>query len=101
MNRGWQQLQERLLSTATIIRRGNTFARQPNIWLWALAFLHIHALMPRERRAGYAICRTADLTAWEYVPDHRGETVYNTETREAAEITTPGITLKTQPLSPR
>ncbi|AWF19048.1 putative tail fiber assembly protein [Escherichia coli] len=46
MNRGWQQLQERLLSTATIIRRGNTFARQPNIWLWALAFLHIHALMP-------------------------------------------------------
>ncbi len=36
------------------------------------------------------ICRTADQTAWEYVPDHRGETVYNTETREAAEITTPG-----------
>ncbi|MCG4668197.1 tail fiber assembly protein, partial [Escherichia coli] len=40
---------------------------------------------PGERRAGYVICRTADLTAWEYVPDHRGETVYNTETREAAE----------------
>ena len=45
---------------------------------------------PGERRSGYVICRTADLTAWEYVPDHRGETVYNTETREAAEITTPG-----------
>ncbi len=45
---------------------------------------------PGERRAGYAICRTADLTAWEYVPDHRGETVYNTETGEPQEITAPG-----------
>ncbi|WP_340619679.1 tail fiber assembly protein [Xenorhabdus siamensis] len=37
---------------------------------------------PGESKAGYAICRTADLSAWEYVADHRGETVYNTKTRE-------------------
>ncbi|WP_164723551.1 tail fiber assembly protein, partial [Escherichia coli] len=45
---------------------------------------------PGERRAGYAICRTADLTAWEYVPDHRGEIVFSTETGESKEITAPG-----------
>jgi len=33
--------------------------------------------VPPEVRTDYAICRTQDLTAWEYVPDHRGKTVYN------------------------
>ncbi|OEN68949.1 tail fiber assembly protein, partial [Escherichia coli] len=28
--------------------------------------------------------------SWEYVPDHRGEIVYNTETGDAKEITAPG-----------
>lgn len=32
---------------------------------------------PGEARAGYAICRTQDLTAWEYIPDHRGKKVYS------------------------
>lgn len=32
--------------------------------------------VPGEARAGYAICRTKDLTTWEYIPDHRGKTVY-------------------------
>ncbi|WP_342353472.1 tail fiber assembly protein [Xenorhabdus cabanillasii] len=41
---------------------------------------HSCADAPGESKAGYAICRTADLSAWEYVADHRGETVYNTET---------------------
>ncbi|HEB1540014.1 TPA: tail fiber assembly protein [Escherichia albertii] len=45
---------------------------------------------PGTHKAGYAICRSADLNSWEYVPDHRGETVYNTETGEAKEITVPG-----------
>lgn len=45
---------------------------------------------PGAVREGYAICRTADLAAWEYVPDHRGETVYSTETGESQEITAPG-----------
>ncbi|HFS3680972.1 TPA: tail fiber assembly protein [Escherichia coli] len=34
---------------------------------------------PGTHKAGYAICRSVDLNSWEYVPDHRGETVYSTE----------------------
>ncbi|ENE0620325.1 tail fiber assembly protein [Escherichia coli] len=45
---------------------------------------------PGTYKAGYAICRSADLNSWEYVPDHRGEIVYNTETGDAKQITTPG-----------
>ncbi len=32
---------------------------------------------PGEIKKGFAIFRSADLTAWEYIPDHRGETVYS------------------------
>ncbi|EAM8616084.1 tail fiber assembly protein [Salmonella enterica] len=42
---------------------------------------------PGDKKEGFAICRTADFTAWEYVADHRGETVYSTETGEALAIT--------------
>ncbi len=35
---------------------------------------------PISKKDGFAVCRTADLTGWEYVADHRGETVYSTET---------------------
>ncbi|EBS2937773.1 tail fiber assembly protein [Salmonella enterica subsp. enterica serovar Poona] len=45
---------------------------------------------PGESKEGSAICRTADFTAWDYVADHRGETVYSTETGEALAITAPG-----------
>lgn len=45
---------------------------------------------PGEAKAGSAICRTADFTSWEYVADHRGETVYSTETGEKISITAPG-----------
>ncbi|HCN2480972.1 TPA: tail fiber assembly protein [Escherichia coli] len=45
---------------------------------------------PGAYKAGYAICRSADFNSWEYVPDHRGEIVYNTETGDAKEITAPG-----------
>ena len=45
---------------------------------------------PGIHKAGYAICRSMDLNSWEYVPDHRGEIVYNTETGDAKEITAPG-----------
>ncbi|UCS17549.1 UNVERIFIED_ORG: tail fiber assembly protein [Hafnia paralvei] len=41
---------------------------------------------PGEAKTGSAICRTADLKAWEYVADHRGETVYSTETGEEVSI---------------
>ncbi|EFA9624881.1 tail fiber assembly protein [Escherichia coli] len=45
---------------------------------------------PGTHKAGYAICRSADFNSWEYVSDHRGEIVYNTETGDAKEITAPG-----------
>lgn len=45
---------------------------------------------PGESKEGSAICRTADFTAWEYVADHRGETVYSTETGEPEIVSLPG-----------
>lgn len=59
---------------------------------------------PGIHKAGYAIFRSADLNSWEYVPDHRGETVYNTETGEPKEITAlgdyPENTTTIAPLTP-
>ncbi|MCN6971273.1 tail fiber assembly protein [Escherichia coli] len=45
---------------------------------------------PGESKEGFAIRRTDDFTAWEYVADHRGETVYSTKTGEAVIISAPG-----------
>ena len=45
---------------------------------------------PGSYKTGYAICRSADFNSWEYVPDHRGEIIYSTETGESKEITAPG-----------
>ncbi|MFR3778059.1 MAG: tail fiber assembly protein [Enterobacter sp.] len=45
---------------------------------------------PGESKKGFAICRTADFTTWEYVADHRGETVYSTETGESVIVSLPG-----------
>ncbi|MFA8119860.1 tail fiber assembly protein [Escherichia coli] len=45
---------------------------------------------PGENRKGYIICRTEDLRSWEYIPDHRGDTVYNIETGEPEIITVIG-----------
>ncbi|HDP0189794.1 TPA: tail fiber assembly protein [Salmonella enterica subsp. enterica serovar Concord] len=45
---------------------------------------------PGESKEGFAICRTADFTTWEYVADHRGETVYSTETGESLLVSLPG-----------
>ncbi|MCC7964179.1 tail fiber assembly protein [Escherichia coli] len=45
---------------------------------------------PGTHKAGYAICRSVDLNSWEYVPDHRGEVVYSTETGDTKEITVQG-----------
>ena len=35
---------------------------------------------PGPYKTGYAICRSEDFNSWIYVPDHRGEIVYSTET---------------------
>jgi len=45
---------------------------------------------PVEKKEGYAVCRAASLDGWEYVADHRGETVYDTETGQPVNITVPG-----------
>ncbi|EBL2006179.1 tail fiber assembly protein [Salmonella enterica] len=45
---------------------------------------------PVEEKDGFAVCRKASLDGWEYVADHRGETVYDTETGQPVDITSPG-----------
>ncbi|MEG5860723.1 tail fiber assembly protein [Enterobacter asburiae] len=45
---------------------------------------------PGESKEGFAICRKADFTAWEYIADHRGETVYSTETGKSEVVSVPG-----------
>ncbi|EFN8263350.1 tail fiber assembly protein [Escherichia coli] len=45
---------------------------------------------PVEEKEGFAVCRAASLDGWEYVADHRGETVYDTETGQPVNITAPG-----------
>lgn len=42
---------------------------------------------PLDEKVGFAICRAASFDGWEYVADHRGETVYDTETGQPVEIT--------------
>ncbi|MFW7207616.1 MULTISPECIES: tail fiber assembly protein [Enterobacter] len=39
---------------------------------------------------GFTICRTSDLSAWEYLADHRSETVYSTKTGQRVTISLPG-----------
>lgn len=45
---------------------------------------------PLAEKNSYVVCRNTQLTGWEYLPDHRGETVWNVKTGEAIEITAPG-----------
>ncbi|MDN0805718.1 tail fiber assembly protein [Escherichia coli] len=45
---------------------------------------------PGESKTGFAICRTADLSSWEYITDHRGQTVYSIETMQQVEVTALG-----------
>ena len=45
---------------------------------------------PVEEKDGFAVCRKVSLDGWEYVADHRGETVYDTETGQPVNITAPG-----------
>lgn len=45
---------------------------------------------PLDAKDGFAVCRAASLDGWEYVADHRGETVYDTATGQPVYITLPG-----------
>ncbi len=52
-------------------------------------------------KAGFAVCRTASLDGWEYLPDHRGETVYSTVNGQAVGIDAPGdYSAQITPLAP-
>lgn len=45
---------------------------------------------PVEEKDGFAVCRKVSLDGWEYVADHRGETVYDTKTGQPVDVTAPG-----------
>lgn len=45
---------------------------------------------PLKARKGFAVCRSLMGDGWEYLPDHRGETVWNTQTGEPETVTLPG-----------
>jgi hypothetical protein len=45
---------------------------------------------PGAPKKGFAICRNNDLERWEYIADHRGETIYNTLTAQPVKITVLG-----------
>lgn len=59
---------------------------------------------PVDEKAGFAICRKVSFDGWDYVIDHRGETVYDTETGQPVEITElgdyPASVTTIQPLTP-
>lgn len=56
---------------------------------------------PGESKTGFAICRTEDLSSWEYVNDHRGQTVYDIETMQQVEVTDLGdYPTGTTPIAP-
>lgn len=41
---------------------------------------------PGDEKEGFAVCRTADNGGWEYITDHRGEVVYDTQTGQRIDI---------------
>lgn len=45
---------------------------------------------PGDHREGFALIRNNDATGWDYIADHRGETVYSTETGEAVYVSSLG-----------
>ncbi|ENH0087501.1 tail fiber assembly protein [Escherichia coli] len=59
---------------------------------------------PGNKKDGFAIRRNADLTGWELVPDHRGETVYSTDTGNPVTVSQlgeyPEATTPTAPSTP-
>ena len=41
---------------------------------------------PGDEKEGFAVCRTADNSGWEYITDHRGEVVFDTQTGQRIDI---------------
>lgn len=59
---------------------------------------------PIAEKDGFAVCRTLNLDGWEYVTDHRGETVYDKHTGQPVEMTSlgdyPGSMITIAPSTP-
>ncbi|EFO0123411.1 tail fiber assembly protein [Escherichia coli] len=59
---------------------------------------------PVVEKAGFAVCHKASLDGWDYVTDHRGETVYDKQTGQPVEITElgdyPASATTIKPLTP-
>ncbi|OVZ81105.1 tail fiber assembly protein [Yersinia kristensenii] len=47
---------------------------------------HAYLDEPLKAKKGFAVCRTINGEGWEYVADHRGETVFSTKTGEKINI---------------
>ncbi|EKB2777746.1 tail fiber assembly protein [Escherichia coli] len=45
---------------------------------------------PPDGKDGFAICRMTGQAGWEYVVDHRGELVFDTQTGQTVKVTRPG-----------
>lgn len=45
---------------------------------------------PLAAKSGYVVCRNSKLNGWEYLADHRGETVWSTKTGESMQVTALG-----------
>lgn len=45
---------------------------------------------PLTAKSGYVVCRNNKLNGWEYLADHRGETVWNIKTGAKIQISAPG-----------
>lgn len=56
---------------------------------------------PPPVKKGFAVCRKANNAGWEYLPDHRGETVWDTASAQPQPVTAPGdYPNGTTPLAP-
>ncbi|MBQ0345902.1 tail fiber assembly protein [Citrobacter freundii] len=45
---------------------------------------------PLSDKKSYVVCRNSKLSGWEYLADHRGETVWNIKTGQPLQVTAPG-----------
>ncbi|KAI3489584.1 hypothetical protein L1887_46635 [Cichorium endivia] len=74
-----------------MVRRENIFLLRLSIWLSGLAFPLTHALTRQGKIKRVLLFAGLQIfSSWEYVADHRGETVFSTETGEAVHVSAPG-----------
>ncbi|MFE4112450.1 tail fiber assembly protein [Kosakonia sp. YIM B13611] len=56
---------------------------------------------PLAVKSGFAVCRKADFSSWEYVADHRGEKIYDIQSGKETQLSELGdYPANTTPISP-